>query len=170
MKPKMAMGSPGSFPRRLIVPVSFLQVFVIDNPQVSDVRAVEYGSYLRWLRHRGVQVARRPWETVHCAETIRMYYEFLRANAYARNTRRLDRAIALRVRRLARIRLSGALGTQYVMPNGAMAGTHTTVYGREYTREVDNPAEPNNRYLVVRDVYRRHEVWQTGDRWGERQD
>ena len=98
------------------------------------MRAVEYGSYLRWLSHQGVQVARRPWETVHCAETITMYYTFLSANAYARNTRRLDRAIALRVGRLARIRLRGALGTQYVMPNGAMAGTHTTVYGREYTR------------------------------------
>ena len=56
------------------------------------------------------------------------------------------------------------------MPNGAMVGNHITVYGREYTREVDNPAEPNDQYLVVRDVYRRHEVWQTGDRWGERQD
>ena len=29
MKPKVAMG-PGSFPKRVIAPVSFLQVFVID--------------------------------------------------------------------------------------------------------------------------------------------
>ena len=114
------------------------------------MRAVEYGSYLRWLRHRGVEVARRPRETVHCAETIIMHYTFPSANASARNTRRLDRAIALRVRRLARRRLRTTLGTQYVMPTGAMAGTHTIVCGREYTREVDNPAE--NRFLVVRDV------------------
>ena len=74
MKTKIAMGSPGSFPRRVIVPCAFRRVFVSDNPEVSDVRAIEYGSYLVMLRYQGKEVARRPWETVHCADTITMYY------------------------------------------------------------------------------------------------
>ena len=98
-----------------------------------------------------------------------MYFAYLRSVSLARDTRRLDRRIALTVRRLARTQLRRELGAQYRMPNGATVGTHTTVYSPEYTREVYDPNNPLG-YIVVRDVYGRHEEWQNGDRWGERQD
>ena len=111
MKTKIAMGSPGSFPRSVIVPCAFRRVFVSDNPEVSNVRAIEYGSYLVMLRYQGKEVARRPWETVHCADTITMYYRYLGAHVYATDTRRLKRVIALKARWVARRRLRHELGT-----------------------------------------------------------
>ena len=113
MAPKMGMGQPGSFPRRVIVPLSFIRVYRIVNPRMSDPRALEYGGYLRWLAHRGVERPRGPWETVHCDQTVAMYFAFLRSTSLARDTRRLDRAIAIRVRRLARILVREELSTQY---------------------------------------------------------
>ena len=42
MAPKMAIGSPGSFARRVRVPLSFIRVYRIVNPRISDPRALEY--------------------------------------------------------------------------------------------------------------------------------
>ena len=117
------------------MPQAVRRVYELVNPRITDLRTLEYGGYLRWLRIRGVERPRRPWETVHCDQTVAMYFAYLRSVSIARDTRRLDRAIVLRVRRLARIRLRHELGTQYRMPNGARVGTHTTVYSPKSTRE-----------------------------------
>ena len=62
---------------------------------------------------QGVERPRRPWETVYCDQTVAMYFAFLRSTSLARDTRRLDRAIAIRVGRLARVLVREELSTQY---------------------------------------------------------
>ena len=161
----MAMIQPGELPNSVVVRRSVMRVYERLNPGITDQLALEYGAYLRWLRIRVVERHRRPWQSVHCEQTCSMYFAYLWSTCLATDTQQLDRRIALTQRRLARIWLPHEYGTQYRLANGEMVGLYTTVHSPEYTREVYPLG-----YIVVRDVFRRHEVWQVGDRWGERQD